>query len=125
MAPLSSNATSDSSSPAKPHRLILPLGLRVLVQVIRIEERTDAGLYLPAGAKEASDDALYGKVIEVARDRPTSDDLAENVSGVPHGAHVLFRKEAGVRVPWDDRYRLIDVKDILATVEEVMVDEAH
>lgn len=124
MAPLSSNETSDPSL-RKPHRLILPLGLRVLVQVIRIEERTDAGLYLPPGAKEANDDALYGKVIEVARDRPTSDDLAENVSGVPHGAHVLFRKEAGVRVPWDDRYRLIDVKDILATVEEVMVDEAH
>jgi co-chaperonin GroES (HSP10) len=124
VAPLSSNETSDPP-PGKPHRLILPLGLRVLVQVIRIEERTDAGLYLPAGAKEANDDALYGKVIEVARDRPTSDDVAENVSGVPHGAHVLFRKEAGVRVPWDDRYRLIDVKDILATVEEVMVEEAH
>lgn len=124
MAPLSSNEISDRPA-EKPHRLILPLGLRVLVQVIRIEERTDAGLYLPAGAKEANDDALYGKVIEVARDRPTSDDLAENVSGVPHGAHVLFRKEAGVRVPWDDRYRLIDVKDILATVEEVMGDEAH
>ena len=120
---MSSNETSDPSR--KPHRLILPLGLRVLVQVIRIEERTDAGLYLPPGAKEANDDALYGKVIEVARDRPTSDDIAENVSGVPYGAHVLFRKEAGVRVPWDDRYRLIDVKDILATVEEVMVDEAH
>jgi co-chaperonin GroES (HSP10) len=123
VAPLSSNEISDPDR--RPHRLILPLGLRVLVQVIRIEERTDAGLYLPQGAKEANDDALYGKVIEVARDRPTSDDLAENVSGVPHGANVLFRKEAGVRVPWDDRYRLIDVKDILATVEEVMVDEAH
>ena len=97
----------------------------MLVQVIRIEERTDAGLYLPAGAKEANDDALYGKVIEVARDRPTSDDLTENVSGVPHGSFVLFRKEAGVRVPWDDRMRLIDVKDILATVEEVDVAEAH
>jgi len=124
VAPLSSKEISDPAD-RKPHRLILPLGLRVLVQVIRIEERTDAGLYLPPGAKEANDDALYGKVIEVARDRPTSDDIAENVSGVPHGAYVLFRKEAGVRVPWDDRYRLIDVKDILATVEEVMVDEAH
>ncbi|MGE0400628.1 MAG: co-chaperone GroES [Kofleriaceae bacterium] len=120
MAPLSSSATSE-----KPHRLILPLGLRVLVQVITIEERTDAGLFLPAGAKEAHDDALYGKVVEVARDRPTTDDVSENVSGVPHGAHVLFRKEAGVRVPWDDRLRLIDVKDILATVEEVDASEAH
>ena len=119
---MSSNATSD---PPRKHRLILPLGLRVLVEVIRIEERTDSGLYLPAGAKEAQDEAFYGKVIEVARDRPTSDDVTENVSGVPLGAHVLFRKEAGVRVPWDDRLRLIDVKDILATVEEVTVDEAH
>jgi co-chaperonin GroES (HSP10) len=97
----------------------------VLVQLIAIEDRTDAGLFLPAGAKEAHDDALYGKVIEVARDRPTTDDVTENVSGVPHGAHVLFRKDAGVRVPWDDRLRLIDVKDVLATVEEVSADDAH
>ena len=121
MAALSSPVTSD----AKPHRLILPLGMRVLVQVIKVDERTDAGLYLPAGAKEAQDEALYGKVIEIARDRPTTDDVAENVSGVPHGAYVLFRKEAGVRVPWDDRLRLIDVKDVLATVEEVLDAEAH
>ena len=120
---MSSSATSDPKLPA--HRLIMPLGMRVLVEVIRIDERTDAGLYLPAGAKEAQDEALYGKVVEVARDRPTTNDVAENVSGVPHGAHVLFRKEAGVRVPWDDRLRLIDVKDILATVEEVNVEEAH
>ncbi|HUS31446.1 MAG TPA: co-chaperone GroES family protein [Kofleriaceae bacterium] len=118
--------TSDSEPPpSKPHRLILPLGMRVLVQVIRDEERTDAGLYLPAGAKEAQDDALYGKVIEVARDRPTTNEATENVSGVPHGAHVLFRKDAGVRVPWDDRLRVIDVKDVLATVEEVRDSEAH
>lgn len=103
----------------------MPLGMRVLVQILRDEDRTDAGLYLPAGAKEAQDDAAYGKVVEVARDRPTTNDVAENVSGVPHGAFVLFRKDAGVRVPWDDRLRLIDVKDVLATVEEVSDDEAH
>ncbi|MGE3545353.1 MAG: hypothetical protein AB7L28_15555, partial [Kofleriaceae bacterium] len=51
MASLSSSETSGS----KPHRLILPLGLRVLVQVVRTEERTDGGLYLPAGAKEQHD----------------------------------------------------------------------
>ncbi len=114
-----------SSDPKKLHRLILPLGMRVLVQIIRDEDRTDAGLYLPAGAKEAQDDALYGKVIEVARDRPTTDEATENVSGVPLGAFVLFRKEAGVRVPWDDKLRLIDVKDVLATVEEVLADDVQ
>jgi chaperonin GroES len=118
--------TSDAEQPRKrTHRLILPLGMRVLVQIVRDEDRTDAGLYLPAGAKEASDDALYGKVIEVARDRPTTDEATENVSGVPHGAHVLFRKDAGVRVPWDDRLRDIDVKDVLATVEEVDPDQVQ
>jgi len=109
----------------RPHRLILPLGMRVLVHVMREEDRTDAGLYLPAGAKEAGLEALYGEVIEVARDRPTMDELAENVSGVPHGAKVLFRKDAGVRVPWDERLRIIDVKDVLATVEEITDEEAH
>ena len=118
--------TSDEESrPKRPHRLILPLGMRVLVQLVRDEDRTDSGLYLPQGAKEASDDALYGKVIEVARDRPTTDEATENVSGVPHGAHVLFRKEAGVRVPWDDRLRVIDVKDVLATVEEVNAEDVQ
>lgn len=107
------------------HRLILPLGFRVLVSVIREEDRTDAGLYLPAGAKELHDEALYGEVIEVARDKPTTAEPAENVSGVPHGAKVLFRKDAGVRVPWDERLRILDVKDILATVEEHAADEAH
>lgn len=56
--------------------------MRVLVQVIRIEERTDAGLYLPAGAKEAQDEAFYGKVIEVARDRPTTTQDAQELTGV-------------------------------------------
>jgi chaperonin GroES len=111
--------------PRKAHRLILPLGMRVLVRLIQDTERTDAGLYLPQGAKEAQDDALYGEVIEVARDRPTSDDVAENISGVPHGSRVLFRKEAGVRVPWDDKLRLLDVKDVLATVEELTDEDAH
>jgi chaperonin GroES len=103
----------------------MPLGMRVLVSVIKDEERTDAGLYLPDGAKEAQDEAVYGKVIEVARDKPTTDDLGENVSGVPHGSNVLFKKDAGVRVPWDERLRLLDVKDILATVEEIADDQAH
>lgn len=117
--------TDDRARPRKYHRLILPLGMRILVRLIPDEDRTDSGLYLPAGAKEAQDEAAYGEVIEVARDRPTSDDVAENVSGVPHGARVLFRKGAGVRVPWDDKLRVLEVKDVLATVEELGDDDAH
>lgn len=98
-------------------RVILPLGLRVLVTVLPNEERTDSGLYLPAGAKDRHDEAVFAQVIEVARDRPSADD-GENVSGIPNGSLVLFKKGVGVRVPWDDSLRLVDVKDILATVDE-------
>ena len=55
----------------KSHRLILPLGLRVLVRVLKDDDRTDAGLYLPEGAKEQHNEAHSGEVIEVARDKPT------------------------------------------------------
>ncbi len=106
-------------------RLILPLGMRVLVRVIHEEDRTGSGLYLPEGAKQEHDEALYAEVIEVARDKPTTEELAENISGVPNGSYVLFRKEAGVRVPWNDTLRLLDVKDILATVEEHLHRDAH
>ncbi len=108
-----------------PHRLILPLGLRVLVLVLKDQDRTDAGLYLPEGSKEQYNEAHYGEIIEVARDKPTTAEPGENVSGVPNGSRVLFKKDAGVRVPWNDQLRLLDVKDILATVEEHSASEAH
>ena len=117
-------AMSDNQHRA-PHRLILPLGFRVLVKVLKTEDRTDSGLYLPDGAKEEHNEALYGEVVEVARDKPTTEEKAENVSGVPLESRVLFKKDAGVRVPWDENLRLLDVKDILATVEEHAADEAH
>ena len=106
-------------------RVILPLGMRVLVRVIKEADRTETGLYLPAGAKEQHDEAIYGEVIEVARDKPTSTEPGENVSGIPNGSRVLFRRDAGVRVPRDEALRVLDVKDILATVEEHSEDEAH
>jgi chaperonin GroES len=109
----------------KSHRLILPLGPRVLVAMIKDDDRTDAGLYLPEGAKERHNEAHYGEVIEVARDKPMTAAPSENVSGVPHGARVLFKKDTGVRVPWDENLRLLDVKDILATVEEHSEDDAN
>ncbi|MFN3199024.1 MAG: co-chaperone GroES [Bradymonadia bacterium] len=105
----------------RPLRYIKPLGPRVLVRVLKLESRSEAGLYLPEGVKEQHDDALYGEVVEVARaGTETGDEIVgENVSGVPMGAKVLFPKKAGVRVPWDDELRLLEVKEVLATVEEV------
>jgi co-chaperonin GroES (HSP10) len=104
-------------------RHIQPLGLRVLVRVIHDEDVAESGLYLPAGAKERMQEALFGEVLEVARSEPSKDDLGVNVSGVPHGAKVLFAKEAGTKVPWNDDLRILETKEVLATVEEISEDQ--
>ncbi len=111
-------------------RHIQPLGPRVLVRVLPEEDVSESGLYLPAGAKERTQEALYGEVVEVARagSNPaaaTEEGLGVNVSGVPCGAKILFLKSAGTRVPWDDALRVLEVKEVLATVEEIPETEAH
>jgi co-chaperonin GroES (HSP10) len=106
-------------------RHIMPLGPRVLVKVIPQDDRADSGLYLPQGAKEKTQEALYGEVVEVARAEPTDprEGFGVNVAGVPHGARVLFGKNAGVKVPWDEELRLLDTKEVLATVDEIREDQ--
>ena len=112
-------------STRSPIRYIKPLGPRVLVRITKLDDRTDSGLYLPDGVKEEHDEALYGQVLEVARTEIDAEarSLGENVSGVPLGAHVLFPKKEGLRVPWDEDLRLLEVKSVYAVVEEVAETE--
>lgn len=117
---------TDTTIPPRLTRHIQPMGPRVLVRVLKGAERSESGLYLPPGARENAAEALYAEVIEVARAHTGQEaDLGTNVSGVPCGAHVLFPKDSGTRVPWDDDLRLLDVKDVLATVEEFPLEEIH
>ena len=110
-----------------PTRVICPLGLRVLVRIIPPDQRSQTGLYLPAGVGEKGVDALYGEVLEVARASTIDEADMEgpNVSGIPDGSRILFAPETGFRVPWDDSLRLVDTKHVLAVVEEIQPDEAH
>lgn len=126
----------DIARPAKVSRHIQPLGPRVLVRLIKGPDRSESGLYLPAGAKDSHSEALLGEVVEVARTMPKSTyvvddgedddddkpDLGENVSGIPVGAQVLFAKDQGVTVPWDDTLRLLSVRHVLAIVDIISED---
>lgn len=121
--------------PPRVSRHIQPLGPRILVRVIPGPDRSESGLFLPVGAKDEQAEALLGEVIEVARtlpndmplfdddeDRPKAD-LGENVSGIPLGAHVLFTKEEGIKIPWDSTLRILAVRHVLAIVETITQDE--
>jgi len=122
-------------------RHIQPLGPRVLVRIVKDADRSEAGLYLPEGAKESHAQALLGEVIEVARTMPKDanalaeddvrdeeeeevrPDLGSNVSGIPLGSSVLFGKERGITVPWDETLRVIEVRHILAIVDIINEDD--
>ena len=109
----------------------------MLVRIVKDPDRLESGLFLPEGAKESTHQALLGEVIEVARtmakvaydldDDDDDDDegasLGQNVSGIPLGAKVLFGKQRGLGVPWDDSLRIVDVRYLLAIVDEIGEDE--
>ena len=123
------DSSGNRRSPLAPHdnrtRHVKPVGPRVLVRLESGDNRSSGGLYLPAGAKEATTVAAYGIVVEVARASEDGDDFGENVSGIPEGAKVLFPKDKGLPVPWDDNLLVIDVKDINAIVDEIERSAAH
>lgn len=132
----------DDAPPETVSRHIMPLGPRVLVRIVKSTDRTSTGLYLPQGAKDAQEQSLLGEVVEVARTMPNHAplvddeddddddddddsrvDLGKNVSGVPLGSQVLFQRERGVAVPWDESLRVLEVRHILAIVETISQDE--
>ena len=130
---------TDSTGPERPRKVsrhIQPLGPRVLVRLVKTPDRSESGLYLPAGAKESHSEALLAEVVEVARTQPKAayiaddddddddDDtgLGANVSGIPVGAQVLFAKDQGIAVPWDETLRLLSVRHVLAIVDIIPED---
>ena len=125
--------------PTRIARHVQPLGPRVLIRIIKDSDRMESGLFLPEGSKSSHAEALLAEVIEVARVMPkteiyTEEDddrdndeprasLGENVSGVPLGAKILFEKSRGCKIPWDESLRILEVRYILAIVDEVREEE--
>ncbi len=101
-------------------RKISPLGMRIVVSLIKDKSNmTDGGLYLPEGSKEKMQDSLLAEVIEVASALDKDTDTEENISGIPLHSVVLIPKGVGIQIPWNDLLRIVETKDVLATIEEI------
>lgn len=115
--------------PMRLTRHVMPLGPRVLARLLPSDTKTASGLILPQGTKDAAAEVVYAEVIEVARAGAGAgaedEGFGANVSGVPEGSRILFVKSEGLAVPWDDKLRVVAVKDVIALVEEIELDEAH
>ena len=87
---------------------IRPIGERVLVKPIKVEEKTASGIILPgAGEKERPNMA---EVIAVGK--------GEKLAEIKVGEKVVYAKFSGTEIKdGDEKYLVLNIEDILAIVE--------
>lgn len=94
--------------------MLKPLGNRVLLEVVKQEEKTSGGIVLPDSAKEKPQTA---KVVAVGDGR-----LLDNGETAPvhvkEGDQVVFEKYAGSEVKFEGtEYLVVKDSDLVAVVE--------
>ncbi|MRH44885.1 co-chaperone GroES [Aquibacillus halophilus] len=93
--------------------MLKPLGDRVIIELVKQEEKTSSGIVLPDSAKEKPQE---GKVIAVGSGRVT--DNGEKVAPeVAEGNLIIFSKFAGTEVKYEGtEYLILRESDILAII---------
>ena len=92
---------------------IQPLGDRVLVQAIEVQEQVKGGILIPDSAKEKPQEA---KVVALGTGK--LDDKGNKIPfDVKVGGTVLTSKYGGTEVKYDDEtYKIVSSSDILAVI---------
>ena len=87
---------------------IRPIGERVLVKPVKVEEKTASGISLPgAGDKERPNMA---EVIAIGK--------GEKLEDIKVGEKVVYSKFSGTEIKdGDEKYLVLNIEDILAIVE--------
>lgn len=88
---------------------IKPIGERVLIKPVKMEEKTASGIILPGISKQIHPNR--GEIIALG--------LGESISGIELGDIIIFEKNAGTPVEdGDETYLILNGEDILAVIEE-------
>ncbi|RKD29046.1 co-chaperone GroES [Thermohalobacter berrensis] len=91
---------------------IKPLGDRVVIKKIEVEEKTKGGIVLPNSAKEQP------QMAEVLAVGPAIANDEKRKDEIKVGDKVIFSKYAGTEVKLDgEEYTILKLNDILAVVE--------
>jgi len=94
--------------------LLRPLGDRIIIELVEVEETTSFGIVLPDSAKEKPQ---TGKVVAVGTGRVLDNGTRVELD-VKVGDEILFSKFAGTEVKYDGtEYLILRESDILAIVE--------
>ncbi|MED3662575.1 co-chaperone GroES [Ureibacillus sp. FSL K6-8385] len=93
--------------------MLKPLGDRVVIELIEVEEKTASGLVLPDSAKEKPQE---GKVVAVGSGR-VLDNGTRVEPEVKVGDTIIFSKYAGTEVKYEGKeYLILRESDILAVL---------
>ncbi|MGX9136218.1 co-chaperone GroES [Rummeliibacillus sp. JY-2-4R] len=94
--------------------MLKPLGDRIIIEVVEVEEKTAFGIVLPDSAKEKPQE---GKVVAVG-----TGFLTDSGSVVPlnvkEGDNIIFSKYSGTEVKYEGKdFLILRESDVLAIVE--------
>ncbi|MDW0110478.1 MULTISPECIES: co-chaperone GroES [Sporosarcina] len=93
--------------------MLKPLGDRIVIELIEVEEKTSSGIVLPDSAKEKPQE---GKVIAVGTGRVLENGQRVELE-VKEGDRIIFSKYAGTEVKYEgNEYLILRESDILATI---------
>lgn len=110
-----------------------PVGYRVLIRDMNVEEKTEGGIILPDQSKTADEHAQqFGEVVQAGPLAFTLDRPNGNLINIPEcprvGDVVNYVKYAGGTYYHDDegkRYRIINDEDILGVTERAARKESE
>ena len=85
-----------------------PIGDKLVIEMVEVEEKTSSGIVLPTSAKEAP---------SVAKVLAIGDEILKDLIKV--GDKIIFSKYAGTEVKLDKKeYIVVKIADVLAVVED-------
>lgn len=87
---------------------IRPIGERVLIKLVKVEEKTASGIILPGtGDKEKPN---LGEVVAVGK--------GEKLSDIKVGEKVAYAKFSGTEIKdGEEKYLILNIEDVLAVIE--------
>ncbi len=93
--------------------MLRPLGDRIIIELVEVEEKTASGLVLPDSAKEKPQ---QGKVVAVGTGRVLDNGTRVELE-VKEGDTIIFSKYSGTEVKYEGtEYLVLRESDILAVI---------
>lgn len=93
--------------------MLRPLGDRIVIELIEVEEKTAFGIVLPDSAKEKPQE---GKIVAVSSGRVLDNGTRVELD-VKEGDRIIFSKYAGTEVKYEGtEYLILRESDVLAVI---------